>query len=237
MLLVFIREVDKMADKIRVAILEDHQSVVDGYLYRLGQTPDVEVVATAAVGEELEPMLADHPADVLILDVGVRTARHNPNPYPILQTIPEILDDYPELAILVISMYNQPTLIKSVMDAGASGYILKDDRATIQELGDIVRMVARGDIHLSQQAYQQLFKRYPQDSVLTPRQAQALSLCAAYPGETSVELAKKMGVKSSTLRNLLSGAYKRLEVDNRTAALAKARQLGLITPDGPTTLN
>ena len=225
-----------MSDKIRVAILEDHQSVVDGYLYRLGQTPDVEVVATAAFGEELQPMLADHPADVLILDVGVRTGRDNPNPYPILQTIPEILDDYPDLAILVISMYNQPTLIKAVMDAGASGYILKDDRATIQALGEVVHMVARGDIHLSQQAYQQLFKRYSQDSVITPRQTQALSLCAAFPGETSDELAERMEIKSSTLRNLLSGAYKRLEVDNRTAAIAKARQLGLITPDGPIAL-
>ena len=223
-----------MSKKIRVAILEDHQSVIDGYLFRLGQTPEIEVVATAAFGEDLKPMLADHPADVLILDVGVRTAPDNPNPYPILEMIPKVLDDYPELAILVISMYNQPTLIKAVMDAGASGYILKDDRATIQELGDIVRMVARGDIHLSQQAYRQLFQRYPQDSVLTPRQAQALSLCASYPGETSDELAKRIEIKSSTLRNLLSGAYKRLEVDNRTAAIAKARQLGLITPDEQT---
>jgi len=99
----------KMVDKIRVAILEDHQSVVDGYLYRLGQTPEIEVVAMAALGEELKPMLADHPADVLILDVGVRTARDNPNPYPILQTIPELLGHYPDLAILVISMYNQST--------------------------------------------------------------------------------------------------------------------------------
>jgi len=223
-----------MDDKIRVAILEDHQSTVDGYLYRLGQTPEIEVVATAAFGEELKPMLANHPADVLILDVGVRTAPDNPNPYPILQTIPKLLEDYPELTILVISMYNQPTLIKSVMDAGASGYILKDDRTSIQELGDILRMVARGDIHLSKLAYQQLFKRYPQDSVLTPRQAQALSLCAAYSGETSEELAKRMQIKSSTLRNLLSGAYQRLEVNNRTAAIAKARQLGLITPESPT---
>ena len=223
-----------MSDKVRVAILEDHQSVIDGYLFRLGQTPEIEVVATAAFGEDLKPMLADHPADVLILDVGVRTAPDNPNPYPILQTIPELLDDYPELAILVISMYNQPTLIKSVMDAGASGYILKDDRATIQELGDIVRMVARGDIHLSQQAYRQLFQRYPQDSVLTPRQAQALSLCASYPGATSADLAKKLGINDSTFRNLLSGVYKRLDVNNRAAAIAKARKLGLITPDDPT---
>jgi len=173
-------------------------------------------------------------SDVLILDVNVNVAADNSNPYPILQTIPELLDKYPELSILVISMHNQPSLIKAVMDAGASGYIVKDDRATIQELGNVVLTVARGDIHLSQQAYQQLFKKYPQDSVLTPRQSQVLSLCAAYPGATSVELAKKFGIKSSTLRNLLSGVYLRLGVSNRAAALAKARQLGLISPDQPT---
>jgi len=225
-----------MSDKIRVAILEDHQSVIDGYLYRLEDTPEIEVVATASFGKDLKPMLVDHPADVLILDVQVDTAPDNPNPYPILETIPELLEEYPGLSILVISMYNQPTLIKAVLDAGSSGYILKDDRDTIQDLGNVVLTVARGDIHLSQQAYQQLFKRYPQDSVLTPRQAQALSLCAAYPGATSTELAKKLGIKSSTLRNLISGIYKRLDVDNRTEAIAKARKLGLITPDEPTVL-
>lgn len=219
-----------MFDKIHVAILEDHQSIIDGYLFRLGQIPEIEVIAIASFWEDLKPMLVDHPPDVLILDVGVSTAPDNLNPFPIMEAIPELLEEHPKLSILVISMYNQPSLIKAVMDAGASGYIIKDDRSTIQDLGNVVKTVAKGDIHLSQQAYQQLFAKYPQDSNLSPRQSQVLSMCAAYPEATSDELAKKLGIKSSTLRNLLSGTYLRLGVSNRTAAILKARNLGLITP-------
>lgn len=224
-----------MFPKIRVAILDDHQSIIDGYLYRLNQTPEIEVVATVTFGEELEPMLVDNPTDVLLLDVHVPTGPDNSNPYPILYLIPKLLQTHPDLTVLVISMYNQPTLIKAVMKAGASGYLLKDDQATIRELGAVIRTIANGGIHFSQQAHQQLLKRLPKGSMPSPRQLEALSVCAAHPEATTAELAVKLGVANSTLRNLLSGAYVRLGVRGKAAAIAKARQLGLITPPVPAT--
>lgn len=217
-----------MSSKIRVAILDDHQSIIDGYIYRLGQIPEIEVVATATFGDELEPMLAAHSLEVLLLDVQVATAPDNLNPYPILHLIPKLVEKYPDLNVLVISMHNQPTLIKAVMEAGASGYILKDDQATIVELGNIIRTVAKGAIYFSQQASQQLFRKIPGDSTLTIRQIEVLSLCAAYPNATTAELANRLGVANSTIRNLLSGAYIRLDVRNRAAAIAKVQKLGLI---------
>jgi DNA-binding NarL/FixJ family response regulator len=57
-----------------------------------------------------------------------------------------------------------------------------------------------------------------------------LSLLAAYPNLTTAEAALQLKVANSTVRNILSGAYLRLEVQNRTAAIAKARQRGLLTP-------
>jgi DNA-binding NarL/FixJ family response regulator len=131
-------------------------------------------------------------------------------------------------------MYNRRTLIKSVVEAGASGYILKDDKPLIQELGSIVRSIASGGIHFSQQAHQHLIKHMPNEPRPSSRQLEALSLCATYPDATTAELAGKLGVAHSTFRNLLSGAYLRLNVRSRTAAVAKARQLGLITPRQPT---
>lgn len=219
--------------KIRVAILEDHQSIVDGYRYRLIDVPDIEIVGTAGYGDELEPLLAAHPADIAILDVNVPTAPSNPNPYPILHVIPKLLQDHPDLAILVISMLAERAFIQAVMDAGASGYILKDDRDAIEQLGSILASVSRGDgIYLSQQAHQRLFKRQPRniEPVLTPRQLEALSLCAAHPEWTQLELARKLSVAHSTVRNLLSSTYLRLDAQNLAGAIAKARQLGLITP-------
>jgi len=73
-----------------------------------------------------------------------------------------------------------------------------------------------------------------EDSPLTARQLQALSLCAAYPDATTGELADMLGVAHSTLRNLLSEAYLRLDVRNRTAAIEQARKMGLIAVHEPT---
>jgi two-component system nitrate/nitrite response regulator NarL len=68
-----------MSDKIRVTILDDHQSIVDGYLYRLNKKPGIEVVAAIRFGEELEPTLAKYPTDVLLLDFSVPTGPLNQN--------------------------------------------------------------------------------------------------------------------------------------------------------------
>lgn len=221
-----------MSKKIRVTILDDHQSIVDGYLFRLNTIIEIEVAATLAFGEELEPTLAKIPTDVLLLDINVPTSKDNPNPYPILYTIAKLLDLYPSLYILVISMHNERGLIRSVMETGASGYVLKDDQAMIRDLGNVILSVASGGIVLSQQAHRLLQKH---DSSLdgehlSNRQLEALSLCAAYPDWTTADLSKKMSVSNSTVRNLLSGAYLRLGVHTRLAAVTKARQLGIITP-------
>lgn len=225
-----------MDKKIRVTILDDHQSIIDGYLYRLSNTPQVEVVATINFGEELEPTLKEHPTDILLLDVNVPTALDNPNPYPILHAIPTLLQIYPELNILVISMYAERGLIRAVMDAGANGYILKDDQAAAKDLGSVVLSVAAGGIYFSQIAHQ-LYSRHlskeSKDLLLTPRQLEVLSLCTAYPNNSTADLAKKMSVSNSTVRNLLSAAYFKLGANNRGGAIAKARQLGLITPNQP----
>jgi DNA-binding NarL/FixJ family response regulator len=219
-----------MTPQINVGILEDHHSIIDGYNFRLSKYPNIEVVATASYGDALDGLLAEYEIDVLILDIRVPTSPDNPNPYPILNTIPKLLDKYPNLSILVISMHLQPGLIQAVMDAGARGYIVKDDQATIIKLGEVIETVASGGIHLSDNAYQVLRNKGPADKKLTPRQLEAISLCASLPGATTAQLADQLEVAHSTFRNLLSNAYLRLDVPNRTAAIEKARQLGLITP-------
>lgn len=213
-------------------ILDDHQSIIDGYLYRLNNVPKIEVVCTIAYGEMLEPTLVVHPTDVLLLDINVPTSAENPNPYPILHDLPRLLQKYLNLNILVISMFAERSLIKAVMEAGASGYILKDDQATIRDLGNVITSIANGGVYFSQKAHKLFLKNQHIDKCapLTPRQLDALSLCAAYPDATTAHLADKMSVSNSTVRNMLSGAYIRLGVHSRTAAVEKARQLGLITP-------
>lgn len=219
-----------MVDQVRVVVLEDHQSIIDGYVYRLTQAPEIQVVASALYGEELDALLNEHPADVLLLDINIPTSPTNHNPYPILHGIPRVLKAHPHLHILVISMLTQGTLISSLVEAGISGYIFKEDQGSIQQLPRIVPMVAKGGVYFSPGAHQKLHGRTARraDVELTSRQLQVISLCAAFPDGSTAELAKRLGVASSTVRNLLSGAYKRLEVRTRAAAIAKVQQMGLI---------
>src|ERR1700752_4291629 len=209
-----------MQTTVRVTILDDHQSIVDGYTSRLSKVPQIEVVATLAYGEDLEPSLQKHTTDVLILDVNVPLSNENPNPYPILHIIPDLLQRYPDLAILVISMHAERGIIRAVMESGASGYILKEDRGTIQELGSVILSVVNGGIYLSERAQNTYMKNRDaaREEPLTGRQMEVLSLCAAFPDRTTSELAHMMSVANSTVRNLLSGAYLRLCGGTRAAA-------------------
>jgi len=220
-----------MKNKIQVIIMDDHQSIVDGYLYRLSKAPEIEVIKTLAFGDDLEPALKEHPVDVLVLDVEVPASPENSNSYPILHIIPKLMQMYPNLAILVISMHNEPGLIRSIVDAGAAGYILKSDSNKIQELGKWIVSLVNGDPCFSDKILRVFPGRL--NEPFTLRQLEALSLCAAYPNSKTAELAAKMKIANSTLRNLLSTVYLKLGVQTRAAAISKGRELGIITPDSP----
>jgi DNA-binding NarL/FixJ family response regulator len=225
------------SSRIRVALLDDHQSVIDGYHYRLEKEPQIEIAGAAHNGAALEELLARTPVDLVILDVSVPTSAANLQPYPVLYAIPSLRQQYPNLAVLVISMMAERALVKAVLEAGARGYILKDDLASITDLAAIVLAVARGGMHLSEQVSAMLSEAgsRPGDPELTPRQLEAISLCAAYPGEALARLAIMMGITESTLRNLLSTTYVKLGVRNRAEAVLKAQSLGLAAGPRPPT--
>jgi DNA-binding NarL/FixJ family response regulator len=224
-----------MSSRIRVAILEDHQSTLDGYYYRLGATPHIDIVGSARTWSEFSALLAGHPADVVMLDLNVPIAPDNPQGYPIFHAIPQLLQDYPSLDILIITMHADRALVEAVLETGVSGYILKDDADTLKELAAVITSVASGGIVISQHAFHPSARRPAGGAApqLTARQREALSLSAAYPEATLAQLAERLGVMNSTARNLLSGAYLRLGVRNRAAAVAKARQLGLLATGAP----
>lgn len=222
-----------MSEKIKVAILEDHQSIIDGYLYRLGEAAEIEVVGVASFGEDLEPMLEKQPVDVLIMDINVPARPGSPSPFPALPVTRRITQNFPNLNILVISILTQHTLIQALVELGISGYIFKQDSDSIRSLPSVVTVIANNGIYFSQEAHEKLRleKSAPTSPTLTARQLEALLMCAAYPTLPTAEIAAKMKVASSTLRNLLSSAYLRLNVGSREPAIARLQQLGLIPPD------
>jgi len=223
-----------MTKLVKVSILDDHQTILDGYQFRLANSQRVEIASTLQFGSEINAALEKYSIDVLILDINVPTSQDNPNPYPILHVIPSLLQKYPNLAILVISMHNDRSLIRAVMEAGASGYILKDDQSMLVDLENVIVSIAAGGIFLSREISNILLPANTNEDVpLSQRQLEVLSLSLAFPDDTTADLAKKMSVANSTVRNLLSGAYIKLGVRTRAAAIAKARKLGVITPQPP----
>jgi two-component system nitrate/nitrite response regulator NarL len=224
-----------MSENLRIAILDDHQGIIDGYMYRLSGLPGIEIVGAATSGEALQELLAAQPVDVLLLDIHVPMSRSNANAYPVLHVLSQLHDRYPDLAVLVISMHDARALIRAVMQAGASGYILKDDAETIRNLAAVVRAVAHGGTFFSERAKNEWLRTRPgeEQPQLTARQSEVLSMAAAFPDLSAAELAERLAVAPSTLRNMLSNIYEKLGVRNRSAAILKARHLGLITPFPP----
>jgi two-component system response regulator NreC len=215
---------------IKIAILEDHQSVVDGYMFRLRDANDMGIAGVAANGEELTSLFQGHPdIRVLIMDIQVPISAEDRNVIPILHLVPRILEERPNIRILVISMLMETCLIKELADAGISGYVLKEDSESIRNLPLVIRKIDRGELYFSVSARDKLDTLESGNKLgITRRQLEILSLCAAYPDLSSDQLAQQLGVASSSLRTTLSETYSRLNVHTKAAAISKAKDLGLI---------
>lgn len=220
---------------IHIILLEDHPMAMDGYLNRFSKTNDIDVVAHFHFGDDLVNALQNIKADVLLLDIHVPTNPENPNPYPIWHVIQNAKERNPDVEVVIISMYDRPALIDAAIEAGVSGYILKDDYTAYEELPSIIRTIYSGGIYFSQMARQRWLHRRQNGSeqILTNRQMEVLSLCATYPDERLHELAQRMFVAESTIRNTLSKIYLKLNVNSRNSAISRARMLGLIPPEVP----
>lgn len=217
-----------MMAKIRVAIIEDHQSIIDGYKYRIEKDISISVVATGLNGAELFKIIRNHQLDLLILDVSIPTSEFNNEPIQIFQTVKTIKSEYPLLKIIIITISNQAPLIRKLLELNINGFILKDDRESIQNLTEIIRTVAEGEFHISKEAIAHIRELKDYSVRLSPRQKEILLICANFPDLTTHEIADILSLAHSTIRNQLSRIYARLGVHSRTAAIDRARELLLL---------
>ena len=228
-------------DTIHIAIADDFPVVLRGFEGYLANAPHIKIVGTALYGDEVMPLLAQNHVDLLLLDLGVPTSRENKMPYPIFHVIPQVIELYPHISVVIITMYDDVSLIKAIMETGISGYIFKDDLYAMQEFGSIITSIVRDDGRYWSPEVRRILgvseNKNEKVPSLTPRQLQVISLCATYPGKSTAQLAALMHIANSTFRNHLTDAYFKLGVPNRATAVAKARQLGLIVSGDPPPLN
>ncbi|MBT3670607.1 MAG: response regulator transcription factor [Chloroflexi bacterium] len=219
-----------MPKQINVGILDDHSAVISGYKFQLQGKENINITWEAEFAEKLIPSLNANHTDLLILDASVPISAENPTVYSIQHAITTILETYPELIILVISMHDRRAFINHVMKAGASGYILKDDKESHNNLEKIIRELDAGNIYFSPSIESLVSEKDVSSPRLSKRMTEALIMKATYPNSNTKELANNMKIAPSTVRNLLSTSYRRLGVNNAIAAISKARSLGLIPP-------
>lgn len=203
---------------IRVLIADDHPVFLGGLEALLSATPGLEVVGRAASGDEVLSNALSHRPDVVVLDLNM------PGPGGIA-TIRE-LAARSSARVLVLTMYDDDSLVFDAVRAGALGYVLKGAHPDEIVLG--VEAVARGEAVFGTALAARMadwFARPDPFQELTPRQREVLELLAR--GLKNQAIAARLGVTLKTVRNLVSEILTKLQVPDRTAAGQRARQAGL----------
>ena len=207
---------------IRLLIVDDHPIVRDGLRGIFAQDPDFEVVGEAADGAEgVERALALSP-DVVLLDLRMPGMGG-------VEAIRRLRERAPEVRVLVVTTYDSDADVLPAVEAGATGYLLKD--APREELVRAVHAAHQGQAVRAPTVAQKLLGavRAPQPqppALLTDRELEILRLVAA--GTSNKEAAKRLFISEATVKTHLLHLYGKLGVRDRAAAVAAGYQRGLL---------
>jgi len=216
-----------MTDPIRVLIADDHEVVRDGLRMILEAEEGFEVVAEAPNGLEAVRLTLELRPHVVLMDLRMPGMDG-------LEAIERIRDKCPDVAVVILTTYNEDELMIRGLRAGARGYLLKDTNR--QTLFDNLRAAARGEVMFLPQVLERLMRhateattpdRRPQgETTLTARELEVLAAVAR--GERSKEIAVALGISERTVKAHLASIYNKFGVDSRAAAIAVAAQRGLL---------
>jgi NarL family two-component system response regulator YdfI len=212
---------------IRILIADDHLIIRQGLRLILETEPDFELVGEAADGAEAIRLCTDLHPEVVLMDLRMPGMDG-------LTAIERLHTEQPEVAVVILTTFNEDELMLRGLQAGARGYLLKDtDRAA---LFDTIRAAARGETLLRPAIMAKLLasagshtpNKKPMEPapMLTDRESQVLDGVAR--GERSKEIAARLGISERTVKAYLASIYDKLGVDSRAAAIAVAAQKGLL---------
>jgi DNA-binding NarL/FixJ family response regulator len=203
---------------IRVALVDDHPVVRAGMRALVEGQEDLSVVGEASDAHSAEQLVAAVRPDVVLMDLNLGSGPGGAETTARLLALPE------PPKVLVLTTYDTEADIMSAIDAGASGYLLKD--APPDDLFRAIRGTARGETVLAPAVAARLVRR--SGPLLTEREVEILGLLAT--GRSNRELAKSLFVSEATVKSHLSHIYTKLEVDTRAAAVARAIEQRIIRP-------
>jgi NarL family two-component system response regulator YdfI len=225
-----------MTSAIRVLIADDHLIVREGLRMILGEAADFEVVGEAEDGLQAIELAGQTQPDVILMDLRMPGLDG-------LTAIAKIKAQLPEIAIVILTTYNEDELMVRGLQGGAQGFLLKDtDRET---LFNTIRAAFRGDTLLQANTLARILPRietatspaarpHQADSsggrfhtILSQRELEILKLVAN--GARNKEVANQLNISQSTVKAHLDSIFNKLGVDSRTAAVSIALQYGLLS--------
>ncbi len=221
---------------IRVLVADDQELIRTGFSVILSAQDDLEVVAEAADGDQAVELARAHRPDVVLMDVrmprvdGIAATRR-------------IVEQLPATRVLVLTTFDLDEHVHDALDAGASGFLLKD--VTRDELVRAVRVVAAGDALLAPSVTRRLLSSFaasrrppstpdPALARLTPREREVLLLLAR--GSSNAEIAGQLYVSDQTVKSHVSGVLQKLALRDRVHAVVYAYEAGLVPLTGAAAL-
>lgn len=209
-------------DKIQILIVDDHPVVREGLAGMLAGQDDFAIVGMAGDGETAVQLNLSLRPDVTLMDLQM----------PVLDgvgAIAAIKKQQPQANILVLTTYDNDANIMRAIEAGATGYLLKDTPR--EELFQAVRAAARGESVLAPAVAARLMTRMraPAEEKLSVREIEVLQLLAG--GASNKEIGKSLHISTATVKTHLIHIYGKLGVDNRTAAVTVALDRGIFSLD------
>ena len=210
---------DSETEQITVLCVDDHPLVLDGITQKINRQPDMTVVATASDGRQAVELFKRKRPDVTVMDLQLPGLSG-------LDAIQAIRSEDPNARIIVLTMYQGDEDIFRALKSGAATYLLKDTPS--DELVRVVREVHRGASSLPPNVAQRLASRQI-DEGLTSREMEVLRLTAA--GMRNKEIAAALSISQETVQGHLKKILRKLEVNDRTAAVTVAIRRGIIRLD------
>ena len=207
---------------IRALVVDDHPVVRAGLVALLDAAPDIRVVGTASSGEDAIGLAAELLPDVVLMDLRMSGIDGD-------EATASILATGQQTRVIILTTYENDDAILRAISAGASGYLLK--AAPEEELLAGVRAVAAGEVALAPSVSRLLVRRAaaptpPSAPALSPRELEVLALVAG--GLSNRAIGERLFVGEATVKTHLLHAFAKLGVDDRTRAVTRAMELGLL---------
>ena len=209
-----------MSEHVRILIADDHPVVRTGLRGMLEGQPDLEVVGEVGDGEEAVKLTERLSPDVVLMDLRM------PGMSGVAATA-KIKERMPDAHVLVLTTFGSSADILRAIEAGATGYLLKD--APPEELYRAVRAAAQGKPLLAPEVAAHLMDRvrWPSEEVLSGREVEVLELVAQ--GKSNRDIAGELWISEATVKSHLLHIYDKLGTADRASAVAAALKRGILS--------